>query len=138
MMAHTPFGYQIENGKVVINKEESKQLQHLFQAYLSGLSLANAAKEAGIKRTHGGITRMLTDERYLGTDIFPTLISKELFEKVTLERYERAKKLGRLNKKPDETPFEIPTFTILTIDNRYDNPYKQAEYVYSLIESVVN
>lgn len=48
-MAHTPFGYQIENGKVVINKEELKQLQHLFQAYLSGLSLANAAKEAGIK-----------------------------------------------------------------------------------------
>lgn len=137
MMAHTPFGYQIENGKVVINKEESKQLQHLFQAYLSGLSLANAAKEAGIKRTHGGVTRMLTDERYLGTDIFPTLISKELFEKVTLERYEREKRLGRLSKKQEETPFEIPTFTIPTIDNKYDNPYKQAEYVYSLIESAV-
>lgn len=136
-MAHTPFGYQIENGKVVINKEELKQLQHLFQAYLSGLSLANVAKEAGIKRNHGGITRILTDERYLGTDIFPTLISKELFEKVTAERYKRAKKLGRLNKKQEETPFEIPTFTLSTINKQYENPYKQAEYVYSLIESVV-
>lgn len=63
-MVHTSFGYQIENGKVVINKEELKQLKHLFQAYLSGLSLENAAKEAGIKRNHGGITRILTDERY--------------------------------------------------------------------------
>lgn len=115
-MAHTLFGYQIENGKVVINKEELKQLQHLFRAYLSGLSLANAAKEAGIKRNHGGITRILTDERYLGTDIFPTLISKELFEKVKIERYKRAKKLGRLNKKQEETPFEIPTFTLPSID----------------------
>lgn len=136
-MAHAPFGYQIENGKVVINKEELKQLQHLFHAYLSGLSLANAAKEAGIKRNHGGITRMLTDERYLGTEIFPALISNEIFEKVTAERYKRAKKLGRLNKKQEETSFEIPTFTIPTIDYKYDNPYKQAEYVYSLIESVV-
>ena len=137
-MAHTLFGYQIENGKVVINKEELKQLQHLFRAYLSGLSLANAAKEAEIKRNHGGITRILTDERYLGTDIFPTVISKELFEKVKIERYKRAKKLGRLNKKQEETPFEIPTFTLPSIDIKHDNPYKQAEYVYSLIESVVN
>ncbi len=136
-MAHTPFGYEIENGKVVINKEELKQLQHLFQAYLSGLSLANAAKKAGVKRNHGGITRMLTDERYLGTEIFPTLISNEIFEKVTAERYKRAKKLGRLNKKQEETPFEIPTFTLSTINKQYENPYKQAEYVYSLIESVV-
>src|SRR5690625_5471192 len=107
-MAHTPFGYQIENGKVVINKEELKQLQHLFQAYLSGLSLANASKEAGIKRNHGGITRILTDERYLGTDIFPTLISKELFEKVKIERYKRAKKLGRLNKKKKKPRLKFP------------------------------
>src|SRR5699024_805455 len=118
-MAHTPFGYKIENGKVVINKEELKQLQHLFQAYLSGLSLANAAKEAGIKRNHGGITRMLTDERYLGTEIFPALISSEIFEKATVERYKRAKKLGRLNKKQEETPFEVPTLTLPIIDNRY-------------------
>ena len=137
-MAHTPFGYQIKSGKIVIYKEEADQLEKLIKSYLSGQSLANAAKEAGVKRNHGGVTRLLTDERYLGTDIFPPLIPKELFEKIKSERYKRAKKLGRLNKKPDETPFEIPTFTIPTIDNRYDNPYKQAEYVYSLIESVVN
>ena len=70
-------------------------------------------------------------------DDFPSLISKELFEKVKIERYKRAKKLGRLNKKQEETPFEIPTFTLPSIDIKHDNPYKQAEYVYSLIESVV-
>src|SRR5690625_2699280 len=109
----------------------------LKQKIAAYIRVSTAAKEAGIKRNHGGITRILTDERYLGTDIFPTLISKELFEKVKIERYKRAKKLGRLNKKQEETPFEIPTFTLPSIDIKHDNPYKQAEYVYSLIESVV-
>ena len=59
---------------------------------MSGKSLANAAKDSGINRSHGGITRILTDERYLGNEIFPRLISKEQFEQLKEERFNRAKK----------------------------------------------
>ena len=48
-MSHTPFGYRIENGKAVIDKEAAEQIKVLFQSYLSGDSLATAAKKAGIK-----------------------------------------------------------------------------------------
>ena len=137
-MAHTPFGYAIVNGKIETHARESEQLKLLIQSYLSGKSLANAAKDSGINRSHGGITRILTDERYLGNEIFPSLISKEQFEKLKEERFKRAKKLGRLNKTKEKESF-TPSFkfTIGKMENKYDNPIKQAEYVYSLIKEEV-
>lgn len=137
-MAHTPFGYQIVSGKVFVNEQEAEQLKTLFKAYVSGLSMPNAGKKANINRTHSGITRLLTDERYLGNEIFPALISKEVFERAQQERYKRAKKLGRLNRKKKEERFQPSyEFFITEIEKEYDNPIKQAEYVYSLIQSEV-
>jgi len=137
-MAHTPFGYEIVDGKIEIHAREAEQLNLLIQSYLSGKSLANAAKDSGINRSHGGITRMLTDERYLGNEIFPRLISKEQFDQLKEERFKRAKKLGRLNRtKAEETFTPSFTFTIGKVEGKYDNPIKQAEYVYSLIKEEV-
>lgn len=137
-MAHTPFGYAIVNGKIETHARESEQLKLLIQSYLSGKSLANAAKDSGINRSHGGITRILTDERYLGNEIFPSLISKEQFEKLKEERFKRAKKLGRLNRTKEKESFTpCFEFTIGEVEDKYDNPIKQAEYVYSLIKEEV-
>lgn len=137
-MAHTPFGYAIVNGKIEVHAKEAEQLKLLIASYLSGQSLANAARESGINRSHGGITRILTDERYLGNELFPRLISKEQFEQLKNERFKRAKKLGRLNRTKEEEPFiSCFKFTIGEVENKYDNPIKQAEYVYSLIKEEV-
>ena len=137
-MAHTPFGYTIINGKIEVHAKEAEQLKHLIKSYLSGQSLADAAKNSGINRSHGGITRILTDERYLGNEIFPRLILKEQFEQLKEERFKRAKKLGRLNRTKEEESFTPPfAFTIRKVENKYDNPIKQAEYVYSLIKEEV-
>lgn len=137
-MAHTPFGYEIVDGKIEIHAREAEQLKLLIASYLSGQSLANAARESGINRSHGGITRILTDERYLGNEIFPSLISKEQFEKLKEERFKRAKKLGRLNRTKEKESFTPPfAFTIGKVEDKYDNPIKQAEYVYSLIKEEV-
>lgn len=137
-MAHTPFGYAIVNGKIEVHAKEAEQLKLLIASYLSGQSLANAARESGINRSHGGITRILTDERYLGNELFPRLISKEQFEQLKNERFKRAKKLGRLNRTKEEEPFiSCFKFTIGEVEDKYDNPIKQAEYVYSLIKEEV-
>ncbi|MFB1050516.1 recombinase [Paraliobacillus sp. JSM ZJ581] len=137
-MAHTPFGYEIVNGKIETHARESEQLKLLIQSYLSGKSLANVAKDSGINHSHGGITRILTDERYLGNGTFPRLISKEQFEQLKEERFKRAKKLGRLNRTKEEKTFTPRfKFTIGKVVNKYDNPIKQAEYVYSLIKEEV-
>ena len=46
-MGHTPYGYRIEEGKAVIDEAAAAQVRELYKNYLSGLSLTNAAKEAG-------------------------------------------------------------------------------------------
>ncbi|MBO1001295.1 recombinase [Pseudogracilibacillus auburnensis] len=137
-MAHTPFGYEIVNGRIEVHELEAKQLKLLIKSYLSGKSLANAAKESGINRTHGGITRILTDEKYLGNEMFPRLISKSQFEQLQEERFKRAKKLGRLNRVKEKDSFTpCLEFTIGKIEMKHENLIKQAEYIYSLIKGEV-
>jgi hypothetical protein len=58
IMSHIPFGYTIQNGRAVVNEEEAVMIEKLFEAYLSGLSLTEAAQKAGIKRYHTSIARM--------------------------------------------------------------------------------
>jgi hypothetical protein len=51
MMSHIPFGYTIQNGRAVINEEEAVKIEKLFEAYLSGLSLSEAAKKRALSAT---------------------------------------------------------------------------------------
>ena len=95
-MSHTPFGYRIENGKAVIDIEAAKQIKTLFDSYLSGDSLATAAKKAGITAFHAGIGRMLRNARYLGDDYYPAIIDPNTFTAAEAERIRRAEKLGRI------------------------------------------
>jgi hypothetical protein len=87
MMSHIPFGYTIQNGRALINEEEAVKIEKLFEAYLSGLSLSEAAQKAGIKRYHTSVARMLSDKRYVEDKFYPPIISKDTFEKAQLERH---------------------------------------------------
>lgn len=136
-MAHTPFGYQIVNGKAVIDAEKANQLKALFEAYITGSSLKAAAESVGMMVTHSSIGMILRNKKYLGTDFYPSIIDKTTFEAAETERMRRAKDLGRINKLEDGEPFtgEKNIFKIGKIEQKYDDPFKQAEYAYSLIES---
>jgi hypothetical protein len=135
-MAHTPYGYRIENGIAVIDEEKAEKVRNLYRGYLSGLSLSVAAKTAGIDAYHGTAGRMLRNERYLGDDYYPAIIDKETYEKAEAERLKRTKKLGRIfEPKIEDKPTISKKFTIGQVNQKYTNPFKQAEYVYSLIES---
>ena len=138
MMSHIPFGYAIKNGKAVVNEKEAVKIKELFGAYLSGLSLTEAAKNAGIKRCHTSIARMLTDKRYVEDKFYPPIISRDTFEEVQLERRRRAEALGRIYEhKGNEKKCLNFKFHASMPDNLYDDPFQQAEYAYSLIKSEV-
>jgi len=137
-MPHVPYGYTIQNGKAVIDQLQAEQLKTLFNAYLLGLSLKDAAKKAGIDRYHATIANMLTNKRYLGDDYYPQIIDEDTFKKAEAERLRRAQMLGRIwGNKPKEKSIKKYQFTMTTPDEIYDDPFKQAEYAYSLIESEV-
>ena len=136
---HLPYGYKIENGSAVICEEEAAQLRKMYEGYLGGLSLVEAAAQVGQNRTHASVKRMLQNPHYLGDDFYPALIDKETFDAFETERIRREKALGRddwQKKAPDTLPAPT-TFRMRKKARVFNDPYRQAEYVYSLIESEV-
>ena len=71
-----PFGYELHNGTIQINKKESDCVRWIFLTYLEGASLSEIAKELNFKgetrynKTTGWnknmIDRILQDQRYSG------------------------------------------------------------------------
>lgn len=137
-MSHIPYGYRIENGKAIIDEKAAEQVRTLFVAYLSGDSMHTAAGKAGIKSFHAGIGRMLTNARYLGDEFYPAIIDAEIFAAAEAERARRAEKLGRIQKPKEPEKAVFPTsFRMNEGTEKFDDPFEQAEYAYSLIETEV-
>ena len=138
-MGHTPFGYRIESGKAVIDEAAATQIRDLYKNYLSGLSLTNAAKEAGLNLLHSGAKRMMQNRHYLGDGFYPAIIGQASFDAVSAELNKRSTQLGRNDRYIAPTAKKPPTaFRLGDITENYENPVSQAEYLYSLIESEVN
>lgn len=132
----TLFGYKIKNGRAYIDKEQAAKVQKLFDGYISGLALRAAALEAGIDTFHGSAGRMLQNKKYAGTDYYPAIVDGEIFNKAQEERKNRAVKLGRVREVEDDLPILSPAkFRLKSNEIMFDEPFKQAEYAYSMIES---
>jgi len=137
-MGHTPYGYRIENGKALIDELAAEQIKALFQAYVSGDSLVTAAQKAGILTSHAAIGNILRNKHYIGDEYYPPIIDLDTFETAETERIRRAEKLGRVyGPKPNDEVIYPTAFRIKEGTERLDDPFQQAEYAYSLIESEV-
>lgn len=138
-MGHTPYGYKIENGKAVIDEEKAEQVRKLYKGYISGLAYIPAAEAAGLKLYHTGAKKMMQNRYYLGDEFYPAIIDKETFDAAETERVKRQVKLGRVfDDKPVKVNNVATVFKLPKVQIRYDDPFKQAEYVYSLIENEVS
>ena len=135
-MGHTPFGYRIENGIAVVDKENARKTRKLYASYLSGLSLAGAAKEAGIEIYHCSAKRIMRNRHYLGDDFYPAIIDADTFQKAEEELESRAEKLGRKNRRQKAAQQILPTrFSVKPAEKHFNDPVLQAEYLYGRIES---
>lgn len=136
IMGHTPYGYKIENGKAVIDEPAATKIRTLYTNYLNGMALVAAAKASGIDTYHGTVKRLLQNRHYIGDDFYPAIIDITTYKKANAELNARATTMERLNKAivlPTKTaPIE---FTMEKITNHFPDPFQQAEYLYSLIES---
>lgn len=134
-MKHTPYGYKIVNGEAVIDDVKAEQIRMLFKLYLDGAGLATCSKETEINKTHASIGRMLRDEKYLGTEFYPAIIDKESFVAAEAERMKRAKALGRIYEyQEDGQEVKLYQYRLGKVEQKFDNPFEQAEYAYSQIE----
>ena len=134
---HTPYGYRIENGIAVVCEEQAAQIRKIYEGYLGGLSLRNAAKEAGITATHSSVKRLLQNPHFLGDDFYPAIIDSDTFHRANCELKRRAANKKQTGKSRREIPVPESEFTVSPPQTHYSDPYEQAEYLYSLIESKV-
>ena len=121
----------------VVCKEEAAQIRKLYEGYLNGLSLVATAAEVGLTLKHTSVKCIMQNPHLLGDDFYPSIIDRGTFDAFEAERKRREKALGRdkrakkpIGAKPAPTSFRMRE--ALSVN---DDPYKQAEYIYSLIES---
>lgn len=94
------------------------------------------ARDVGVKIYHGTVTRILGNKKYLRTDYYPQIIDQETFDKALEEKQKRMDALGRNSRqKPKEEKSLPATFHFKPAEFSYTDPYEQAKYNYSLIES---
>lgn len=100
---HRPFGYNIVNRKLEINKKEAKLVKYIFQEYslgVNGKDIADAIIKKGAKYRerkfkHKDVYRILDKEYYSGIyvcqdesfcTIYPPIISRKLYQEAELMR----------------------------------------------------
>lgn len=86
------YGYQIKNGKTIINAEEAEIVKRVFSLYIEGETLESIASkltkeniiyfQEKTKWNKNTINRMIENEKYLGNKIYPMIISTTVFNKV--------------------------------------------------------
>lgn len=137
-MEHIPYGYRIENGKAAVDETAAGQVRRLFENYLSGDSLKKAAENAGITGNQGTIKLMLQNRRYFRDDFYPPIISDKMFNAAAEELRNRAERLGRNGYVRKERSVNVPVrFTFISAADYFEDPIRQAEYMYGLIKTEV-
>lgn len=138
-MQHTPYGYDIIDGKAVANEEKAAILHEICENYLSGMSFVVAAADAGLTMSHCGFKRMLQNRKLLGDSFYPAIFTEETARQIEEERLRREKALGRDYRvcQKVKKPMIHTEFILPRIPQKYRDPVKQAEFAYSLIRSEV-
>lgn len=135
IMKHTPYGYDIVGGAAVINEEQAANLRKLCENYLSGMSFIQAAKDVGLEMKHSGVKRLMQNPRYLGDDFYPAILTAEIAQAVEAERLRRDALYKGTRYTKEAVTTVIPTrFALKRTAPKYQDPIKQAEYVYSQIK----
>ena len=135
-MGHTPYGYRIENGAAVINEAEADCVRQIFDNYISGISLTESAKAAGHPVVHSSVKRILSRECYCGDVFYPAIIDAAVFHRAKSELKQRADNKNQTGK-TRRIPKPETKFTFSPPQTQYNDPYEQAQYLYSLIERKV-
>ena len=94
-----PFGYMMQNGEITTNPTEVLAVVTIFSDYLAGHSLLDIAKRMEVPYSEGAVwnknmvKRILENDKYLGTDKFPQLISEDMFRAVNEKKSRKATSL---------------------------------------------
>lgn len=75
------YGYKIINGKAIVDEQEAEIIINIFNGYLSGMSLRNAAIQAGRPMVHSMVKNIIRNFCYVGDEFYPAIISRQTFSR---------------------------------------------------------
>lgn len=94
-----PFGYTMENGKIICHPTESQAVQDIFSDYLDGQSLLKIAESLNERQVEylpevagwnkARLKRIIEDKRYIGSDSYPPIIDQKIYDKAQAVRASR-------------------------------------------------
>lgn len=89
-----PYGYKIEDGRVMRNDSEAEVIRRIYRSYTEGLSykaIAESLTEEGIRYmpeksawNKNMVARILQNQNYLGTGKYPPIIKEALCQQAKL------------------------------------------------------
>ena len=95
-----PFGYCMRNGEITVDFAESKAVIKIFEEYLGGISLMQIAKlmesekvrysECSDRWNKNMVKRIIENEKYLGNEKYPQIISEKFFIQANEKRMAKA------------------------------------------------
>ncbi len=112
-----PYGYCFTNGCIAVQPQEQAIVTEIYDGYLSGKSLLNIAAELNTQSIEfmpgvigwnkARLKRILEDERYLGNDTYPAIITKEIYDAVQKIKEARNTQKG-VDRKADIFQITVP------------------------------
>lgn len=122
------YGYQVKNGKTVVHNEESEVVKRVFSLYVEGKTLNSIATllteekvayfQDEVKWNKNTIKRMIENEKYMGNEVYPMIISTSLFNQT------KAVKEKKSCKQETHTP-EVELFREITVCGKCGSRYKR-------------
>ena len=99
-----PFGYCMKSGEITTEPKEVCAVAEIFSEYLNGSSLLQIAKLMESKKIRytedsdrwnkNMVKRIIENEKYLGTDKYPQIIDKDIFNQANEKRIRKANTLN--------------------------------------------
>ena len=80
-----PYGYTINEGEAVVIEEEAKKLQKFFDLYLHGWPTTKAVHLAEMPSKYKDADKIIRPE-YCGTDLYPPIITEDLYQQLLKEK----------------------------------------------------
>ena len=94
-----PYGYCCKDGVIVTEPQESKVLKRIYAAYLDGSSMLTIAEQLNREKIEyrdgvtgwnkGRLKHLIDNTKYLGTEVYPSIIDQETYEKIQKTKHGR-------------------------------------------------
>ncbi len=111
------YGYGVVDGNVIVQPAESKIVLEIYEMYLIGKSMLQIADVLNERRIEympsviswnkARVMRILEDTRYLGDDKYPTIIEKDVHDKIQKVKFERNDQKG-VDRQSDIFQLSVP------------------------------